>query len=343
MGAAKQLQWALEKTPLYNTDMALPTYSKFETVEDFNREFEMSMAIHRKKFTKLQHKVLKVIRGYACVVPGVANARISIYQDECQKQLGHTVSRSTVRDTLDKAESLGILLKCHGLRFIQGHNSTSANVVVFNTYKEAYAYKIAKDKLDLVKAQELLADHYKSAHKMLNIYGEAVQIVSEVDDAKRKKSLEAPQEPQKQLTLYQRLIKAYKPKDEHQMAKFKELVSIVYRLIKEYKNKFNFNQSQLEQLMLESFDTLLNKDGVKNQAAMLSVIIRNKVSRLTTPYIAPQKAPEAPQNREIVPEWFDSRNDDRERREQAEQVKEQDNAIDFETAKKMIEEKLRNL
>ena len=307
-----QMRWTFEKITLFNHKLEmLAPYSKYTSVDQFNTQYEMIMAIHKKHFTKLQIKVLKVVRRRACKVPGVANASIRTYMEDCKEILGHEVSRDTIRATLDKAEELGILLKCAGQRMIKGRGSKTANVVIFNTYNEVYAYKVAQEKRELEEAKKLLAAEYKQAQKMMGVYNDAIEMAAaQQQKEKAKKAPKAPSKPAKEPTLYQKLLNAYKPSNDIQKAKFNELVAIIYKLMKDYKAKHNMNHSQLEQIMMSSFNALLNKEGVKNQPAMLSVIIRNKIENLTKAYTSPN-ASKSSVSREVLPEWFNSRNEEK--------------------------------
>lgn len=316
----EQMRWAFEKTTLFNHKLEmLASYSKFTSVDQFNKQWEMIMAMYKKYFTKLQIRILKAVRQRACKVPGVANASYRTYMADLQEQLGHSVSRDSIRNTLDKAESMGILLKCFGKRMIKGHGSKTANVVIFNTYNEVYAYKVAAEKRELEEAKKLLAQEYKQAQRMMGIYHEALEMAAEQQAPKIEP--EAPEKPSKEPTLYQKLMNMYKPSNDIQKAKFKELVAIVYKLMKDAKEQHNMNHIQLEQIMLSSFRALLNKEGVKKPAAMLSVIIRKKIENATKAYTTPN-ASESPISRELEPEWFKSRNEKQEQTELNEKEKE---------------------
>ena len=313
----EQMRWAFEKTTLFNHKLEmLAPYSKFTSVDQFNTQWEMIMAMYKKYFNKLQLRILKVVRQRACKVPGVANASYRTYLVDIKEQLGHSVDESTVRRALDKAESMGILIKCFGKRMIKGHGSQAANVVIFNTYNEVYAYKVAAEKRELEEAKKLLAEEYKQAQQMLGIYNEALEIAAEEQQRQQAETAapaapKAPEKLSKEPTLYQKLMNMYKPSNDIQMAKFKELVAIVYKLMKDAKEQHNMNHIQLEQIMLASFRVLLTKEGVKKPAAMLSVIIRKKIENTTKVYTSP-KAPQSPVSREAIPEWFNSRHEEKE-------------------------------
>lgn len=328
-----QIRWTFEKTTLFNHKLEmLAPYSKYTSVDQFNTQYEMIMSIHKKHFTKLQMNVLKIVRRRACKVPGVANASIRTYMEDCKEILGHEVSRDTIRTTLDKAEEKGILLKCAGQRMIKGRGSKTANVVIFNTYNEVYAYKTAQEKRELEEAKKLLAAEYKQAQKMMGVYNEAIEMAAaEQQNKKAQKAPESAPKEAKEQTLYQKLLKAYNPKNDIQKAKFKELVAIIYSSMKKNKAKFNMNHKQLEQIMLSSLQVLLAKEGVNNQAAMLSVIIKNKIENLTKAYTSPN-ASKSPVRREKEPEWFNSRNN---KKEQTGLTEEEQETARKELAKKM--------
>ena len=315
----EQMRWAFEKTTLFNHKLELlAPYSKFTSLDQFDKQWEMIMALYKKYFTKLQIRILKAVRQRAAKVPGVANASYRTYMGDLQAQLGHTVSRDTIRNTLDKAESMGILIKCFGKRMIKGHGSKTANVVIFNTYNEVYAYKVAAEKRELEEAKKLLAQEYKQAQKMLGIYNEALEMAAaeqarqqEEKAAAKEEAKKAAEKPAKEPTLYQKLMNMYKPSNDIQKAKFKELVAIVYKLMKDAKEQHNMNHIQLEQIMLSSFRVLLNKEGVKKPAAMLSVIIRKKIENTTKAYTSPN-ASQSHVYVEPKPEGFDKRYEEKE-------------------------------
>lgn len=68
------------------------------------------------------------------------------------------------------------------------------------------------------------------------------------------------------------------------------------------------SNSQLEQIMYQSLDVLLHKQGVKNPLAMLNAIINNKISDMTTPQATPSAAPAAKRT-EVLPDWFATRHE----------------------------------
>lgn len=326
----EQMRWAFEKTTLFNHKLELlAPYSKFTSLDQFNTQWEMIMALYKKYFTKLQIRVLNAVRQRAAKVPGVANASYRTYMVDLVDQLGHNVSRDTIRNVLDKAESMGILIKCFGKRMIKGHGSKTANVVIFNTYNEVYAYKVAAEKRELEEAKKLLAQEYKQAQKMLGIYNEAIEMAAEQQKREQEEKTAAKEaakkvaeRPAKDPTLYEKLMNMYKPSNDIEKAKFKELVAIVYKLMKDGKEQHNMNHIQLEQIMLSSFRALLNKTGVKKPAAMLSVIIRKKIENATNAYTTPN-ASESSVRREKEPEWFNSRNDKQEQETLSEEEQEQ--------------------
>ena len=136
-----QMKFTVEKTRITNvqTNWLIP-YCKFNDIEEFNSHYEQMMLDHKKKFTKVQHAILNVIRKYAAKVPGVANASYKKYNESIQAVLGHTVHSDTIKNTIDKAERMGLLLKVPGKRL---DGSYTANVIVFNRCEDIKAYEIA--------------------------------------------------------------------------------------------------------------------------------------------------------------------------------------------------------
>lgn len=142
MGALKQMKFTLDKTRITNHKVEwLHNYSKFADLYDFNNEYEKIMVDKKKKFTKVQHAILNVIRHFAAKVPGVANASYKTYNKELHKVLGHTVHNDTIKNTLKKAEKMGVCLVVAGKRL---NGSYTANVIVFNRADEVRAYELAQ-------------------------------------------------------------------------------------------------------------------------------------------------------------------------------------------------------
>ena len=159
MGATKQMTFALTKTRITNHKVEwLHSFSKFSNVEDFNNEYEQIMVDKKKKFTKVQHAILNVIRRYACKVPGISGVSYKKINIQLHKILGHTVHDDTIRRTLNKAEKMGIILKCGGKRI---NGSYTANVIIFNRYDEMRAYEIAAAEKEEQEIKKRIEEEFK--------------------------------------------------------------------------------------------------------------------------------------------------------------------------------------
>ena len=73
-------------------------------------------------------------------------------------------------------------------------------------------------------------------------------------------------------------------------------------------NDLKLSHNQLELIMYQSFDILLNKKGVKNEATMLNAIIANKINDMTIPQVSFSPISNI-RNTDPILEWFMSRNE----------------------------------
>ena len=94
------------------------------------------------------------------------------------------------------------------------------------------------------------------------------------------------------------------------LSDFKAYIGVIYGKMKKMRAEgmLGMSNSQLEQIMYQSLDVLLHKQGVKNPLAMLNAIINNKISDMTTPKATPSAAPAAKRT-EVLPDWFATRHE----------------------------------
>ena len=128
----------------------------------------------------------------------------------------------------------------------------------------------------------------------------------------------------KVISFYERLKALYKARTGT-VNNFRELIGVIYGSMKKYKNdkKIQLPHSRLEGIMYASLDACLCKEGVENLAAMLTVIIRNKVNDVIA-----EGMPKKGAKHEKVPDWFYKQKE--EQRQKTEQVIEDAPGIDFE-------------
>jgi len=351
-----QATFSFEKQTFFNhKDVDFTPYSKFDDKDHFNIETEKIMAVYKGKFkTQKQLRVLATVRRAACTIPGVAMGSYGYYIENYEEFYGETISEDTFRRTIAKAEKLGILIKNFGQRMIEGHGSQTANVIIFNTYNEVKAYKAVQDAKDRAEMEKLLAEQYAKTEKMMNWATEARQIAKKSNEnientpkMKKNDAEKAPQSNQKPRTMYKTMLDKYKPVNEQQRAQFNELVAVAYAMKKKAVKENNLPEIHLERIILTSFEVLLSKKGVQNQAAMFSAIIKNQIKRVidgNKPVVKGARV-------EIVPEFLKEgmERTKREREEKERAAKEnaqkgsegQINAIDFEKERQEMLAKLR--
>lgn len=122
--------------------------------------------------------------------------------------------------------------------------------------------------------------------------------------------------------LYSRLKALFNAR-KGSLSNFKTFIGVIYGRMKKLKSDANMSLShaQIEAIMYNSLDALLNMSNVKNELAMLNAIIKNKINDVLAPAATNTKA-----RVELVPDWFESRNDDT----KAPESKNSAAAVDFE-------------
>lgn len=353
MGAT-QLEFTFKKESIFNYKNGdYSKYSKFNSKDDFDKQWEMIMADYKKKFTKKQHEFLAILRRRAVKFPGVALASYSTYADDYEKYYGCTISEDTMRRAIEKAEKLGLLIKNFGKRMIEGHGSQTANVIIFIPYADVMAYKIVQEAKTQAEINKFIEEEQAKTQKMMNWATEVKQLTKKNEDQqqpaaenKNDKPEKAPQSNRKELSMYQRMINTYKPRNEEQKAKFNELMAVAYSTKKRAMNEHGLYATHVEKMILSAFEVLLNKKNVNNQAAMFSVIIKNKINN----YLGEQVPTKKGGYVEKVPQWlFEQRearkgmkgNEGKENGLEGHTEAKNHNVIDFEDTKKELLNKLR--
>ncbi|MCK2006098.1 hypothetical protein MZM54_32795 [[Brevibacterium] frigoritolerans] len=117
-------------------------YSQFDSLKDFNTTIEMFLADHKKDFTKGELVAFKRLVRYSAKFFGVAHAKIGTIVKAINEKLnGFGISRRTFERMINKAESLGILVRKHTVKVKggQGHN-----VYIFQPFDTIVAPKTEK-------------------------------------------------------------------------------------------------------------------------------------------------------------------------------------------------------
>lgn len=358
MGAAIQLQFALEleKPTLFNHKIELlGQYSKFRDGKDFNNNWEMIMVDYKTEFTKVQLDILTVVRRRAYKVPGIANASYRTYLADFKETFGYEVSRDTFRDTLDKAEKYGILLKFFGQRMIKGRGSKTANVVIFNRYEEVTAYAIAHAKKQDEETARLLEEEQQKMSNVLNYAYNArkwaeekaqKQAAKEAEEA-RKAALAKEAEEKAKLISLQARMRAYLEAKKMTTDKttFNEYCKIIYSTIhKAMQKDSKLTRRQAEELAYEAFVAMCNvsdENIKKNRFALLSnKLVRHLLSvvgEYSKQDLRNKQAECIGARTERLPAWWDEH---KEEQKQSNTSHMEDTVIDFEAERAKILAKL---
>lgn len=320
MGAAQQLTFVLDKPRIINHRCEwLARYSKFKDIYDFNNEYEKMMVEKKKRFTKLQHTILNVVRKYGAKVPGVINASYKTLIERIEEIYGHKVHAETIANTINKAESMGILIKLHAKRI---NGSYAANVIIFNRYDEMTAYEIANLKAKEEEIAKQLEEEFAAMSPVLNYAENARKWAEEKrqKEEERKKAEEQAaaaaremEQKQKKETLYTRLL-TYVHAKKITKEQFNELNKVLYgERNKIMKADPRLTEEQADNMVFGAFINALNK---KSKVQNLFAYVTNKIRRTFKEFKEGYKPSEYANKRsqgsggrtEVVPEWFDDRN-----------------------------------
>lgn len=292
MNAATQMTMTLklEQNWIYNhrAEM-LVKYSKFNDGYDFNNQWEMVMTQYKKRFTKVQHNLMNVIRRRAYKVPGVCNASFKTLQQDYQNEYGTSVSRDTWQRTVDKAEKMGLILKLGGKRLIEGRNSTTANVIIFNRHDEVRAYEIAQLEQQEKEIARLLEEEYARMSPAMNYAFNAMkwaedkaakQRQEQADKQRQEQAQKAAEQKAKKQSLYKKMATYIASKKMN--VNVNEFMGIAYGSINKLKKSTNITQEQAEQIAFELFVKAVNTKKVKKtHAALYSWLMNDNFNLLT--------------------------------------------------------------
>ena len=107
-------------------------YSQFKDLNDFNKNIEMFLAVHKKDFTKTECMLFKRLIRFSARVPGIATASIkTILEGHKLKDFVMGASESTFQRMKRKAIKLGIL-EVRGTS--RKNTSTSTNLWIFKRF-----------------------------------------------------------------------------------------------------------------------------------------------------------------------------------------------------------------
>lgn len=209
----KQATFVFEFTVITNKNELLDKYSKFESLEDFNRDYAKAMKDVRHLFTELQRDVLFLITQHAANAIGVANASYRTYMERFEKQFGYTVSEDTIRRAINKAQKQGLLLKLKSRR--ERNTSQTANVIIFNPYEEVVAYRAAAEAKHKEELEKRAVEEYEASKELIEWGKKAKEIakknIVEKNQKELLKELEEAEEkaPKTDFQKLHKLVSAY--------------------------------------------------------------------------------------------------------------------------------------
>lgn len=314
-----QMSATIGKMKITNTKNPedLKGYSRFESVKDFDNNWEKIMVVYKKKFTKLQLDILRFYRqfgGQEDGNPGVCNASYKRLREAWVKEYGpdNVPDRKTFYLTIKKAEKYGILHIAEGWR---ENNSRSANVVIFARAEDVIPNALRQEIEDKKALQERLDREFQANQAILNFgaiqraaYAERQRKKAEAEAAAAQKAAQE-EAAAKRVTLSRR-IKEYLQAKKMNVADGSEYSKILYGTIKKrMAADAKLSKEQAEQIAWKSFMVVMNlvkdKKIENNPFAALSAVVARQFDNLYTKYSQAEFAlKQATGKTEIVPEWY---------------------------------------
>lgn len=298
MGALQMtMEFKLGKQWVYNHDSSVVKYSRFNSVEDFNNQWEMIMVTYKSKFSRKQHELLNIMKGFAGSeedAPGVCSARFKRLEDAYQKRYGVSISRDTWQKTQKKLEKYGIAIVCAGKRLIEGRGSTTANVIIFNRAEDVKAHEIAQKEAEEREIARLLEEEYARMTPVMNYAFNARKWAEQKAINEQEKELRAQREQAQQREIERQQKQAEKKslyKKMREYAKNKnininEFMGIAYGSMNKMQKMVNVSQEQAEKIAFDLFvKALTAKPTLKrpqvNYAALYSWLLKDTLNMLT--------------------------------------------------------------
>lgn len=272
----------------------------FSSVEDMDKSVDNHIYHNADKLPVSNRKILRVISAHAFSPVGTAHLKISTIAVEAG------CSETTVSRAIKRIRGLQILHVEQGTKKngIQGANFYS--ILPFTgTVKERVQEREMTERDNAEKPRS-------SKHDTQKIESET-GISFELGFNPFVKSVENNVGTSvQQQTLKDALKSIYQPQTVEDNKNFEELSRIAFGRLKQYLHSHQVPYLQLKQIIIRCMQQLIAKQGVRNQFAMYSKMIERQVLQLFEQPISPVIGPQSVQrNKERVPDWFDKRNDER--------------------------------
>lgn len=271
----------------------LAEYRTHQSVEEMNAS--VSAHIANAKLTGNVRKVLECLAKHSLQHVGACHLKA----DTIAQEIG--ISRSTVTRCIKKLKDLHV---------IAVHNNTKGNGI-----KGANIYAI------------IFLSHSEPSNEPTNLHHRATHETprsSKVEHVKNKSeslsfNLSLNHFVNKNVInnvnacahdsdLKQSLRAIYSPLSVEGNQAFEELCKIAFGRLKQYMRSHNMPYLQMEQIIINCMKSLVAKQGVKNQFAMYSAMIKRQVEQLFETPVKPAQTFKHP-NKELIPEWFEKRNE----------------------------------
>ncbi|WP_431029664.1 HTH domain-containing protein [Lysinibacillus sp. LZ02] len=294
----------------------LREHQTFLSVEEMDAAVKDHIYTHFDKLTLAERRTLYTLSRHSLKYPGACH----IKADTLANEIG--VTTKTVYRAIKKLTELHIIEKIsstrkHGIKGASIYrilpNEMTQNV---STSPNMHVLSSVSYQQHTQNTQYINDSHINLKTQSFNSFNENVFNHSFVNSC----NTYSPQ-----VTLQDKLEIIYTSQPVKEQRDFEVLLPVVFGSMKRYKG--TLSHIQLEQVMISSMEALIRKKDVRNECAMLSRIIQRQVEQATQPTYRPIQQ----RVRELVPHWFDKRN---------EQIIEPAAGIDYEAERAKVLAKL---
>lgn len=304
----------------------------FTSVEDMDTAVNNHIYYNASELPASNRKILRVIAAHAFSPIGTAHLKFETMAHEAE------CSRVTVSRAIKRLSDLNIITVKQGTKLngIQGANYYS----ILNFSHEMIQRELPREMITRENHTKPTASKVEQTKKQTESFNSFKQsfnpFVSSVSNNVNACAMHND--------LKQQLKSIYNPISVEGNEAFDQLCKIAFGRLKQYMRTHNVPYLQMEQIVLKAMQDLLNKSGVRNQFAMYSKMIERQTLQLFEQPIEPQvsrsgSGPQAVQMSrnvsryvEPVPEWFNTRYEEKEEEKLSEE--------EIEAAHKKIMEKL---
>lgn len=272
-------------------------YKSFATVEDMDKAVQEHINTHHDQLTESTKAVLYCLASHSLTAPGASHLKTETIANE----IG--VSTQTVYRATKKLAELGIITKHKTVKRTGQGASIYVIAPKINTRNVSHSMSDSCQSLEThVKPVIPTDSHVKNNTVTKNLS------ISSFNPFVTKNVVNNVNACVMQGDLKSQLRDIYNPQSVEGNQAFEELSKIAFGRIKQFMKSHNMPYLQMEQIVLNCMRALVNKQGVRNQFAMYSKMIERQTLQLFEKFIQPVQAINKP-SREIVPEWFDKRNE----------------------------------